>query len=183
MLGRKCQKNQSSFTQMKRPFSCKKEKKEKKRIIFYSLIYCVLYQLWKTGELDKKRKFYGITFLCSGIRISIWKAKLVLEHLKWVLCEVTNLCDCLSLMCFCLLCSCLSPPLLSGAAKLYAHWIVVNFREAYNMFAVNGILFNHESPRRGELTAWHAFCCSMSPQSPGCFLVLMWTLGCCSIWK
>lgn len=44
-------------------------------------------------------------------------------------------------------------PLLSGAAKLYAYWIVVNFREAYNMFAVNGILFNHESPRRGELTA------------------------------
>uniref|UniRef100_A0AAQ4S3S7 GDP-mannose 4,6 dehydratase n=1 Tax=Gasterosteus aculeatus aculeatus TaxID=481459 RepID=A0AAQ4S3S7_GASAC len=36
-----------------------------------------------------------------------------------------------------------------GAAKLYAYWIVVNFREAYNMFAVNGILFNHESPRRG----------------------------------
>ncbi|KAM7387744.1 hypothetical protein PAMP_023963 [Pampus punctatissimus] len=36
-----------------------------------------------------------------------------------------------------------------GAAKLYAYWIVVNFREAYNMFSVNGILFNHESPRRG----------------------------------
>ncbi|XP_035218908.1 GDP-mannose 4,6 dehydratase-like isoform X1 [Stegodyphus dumicola] len=37
-----------------------------------------------------------------------------------------------------------------GVAKLYAYWIVVNYREAYNMFAVNGILFNHESPRRGE---------------------------------
>ncbi|XP_046691629.1 GDP-mannose 4,6 dehydratase isoform X2 [Silurus meridionalis] len=37
-----------------------------------------------------------------------------------------------------------------GAAKLYAYWIVVNFREAYNMYAVNGILFNHESPRRGS---------------------------------
>ncbi|XP_056621075.1 GDP-mannose 4,6 dehydratase isoform X1 [Triplophysa dalaica] len=37
-----------------------------------------------------------------------------------------------------------------GAAKLYAYWIVVNFREAYNLFAVNGILFNHESPRRGS---------------------------------
>lgn len=37
-----------------------------------------------------------------------------------------------------------------GAAKLYAYWITVNYREAYNMFAVNGILFNHESPRRGE---------------------------------
>ncbi|XP_030831674.1 GDP-mannose 4,6 dehydratase [Strongylocentrotus purpuratus] len=37
-----------------------------------------------------------------------------------------------------------------GAAKLYAYWITINFREAYNMFACNGILFNHESPRRGE---------------------------------
>ncbi|TIB80345.1 GDP-mannose 4,6-dehydratase [Wallemia mellicola] len=37
-----------------------------------------------------------------------------------------------------------------GVAKLYAYWIVVNFRESYNMFAVNGILFNHESPRRGR---------------------------------
>lgn len=37
-----------------------------------------------------------------------------------------------------------------GAAKLYAYWITVNYREAYGMFAANGILFNHESPRRGE---------------------------------
>ena len=35
-------------------------------------------------------------------------------------------------------------------AKLYAYWITVNFREAYGMFACNGILFNHESERRGE---------------------------------
>jgi GDPmannose 4,6-dehydratase len=37
-----------------------------------------------------------------------------------------------------------------AAAKLYAYWITINYREAYNLFAVNGILFNHESPRRGE---------------------------------
>jgi len=37
-----------------------------------------------------------------------------------------------------------------GVAKLYAYWIVKNYREAYDLFAVNGILFNHESPRRGE---------------------------------
>ena len=37
-----------------------------------------------------------------------------------------------------------------GAAKLYSYWIVVNYREAYGMFACNGILFNHESPRRGR---------------------------------
>ena len=37
-----------------------------------------------------------------------------------------------------------------GVAKLYAHWITINYREAYNIFAANGILFNHESPRRGE---------------------------------
>ena len=36
-----------------------------------------------------------------------------------------------------------------AAAKLYAYWVVVNYREAYGMFACNGILFNHESPRRG----------------------------------
>lgn len=36
-----------------------------------------------------------------------------------------------------------------GAAKVYAYWMAVNFREAYNLFACNGILFNHESPRRG----------------------------------
>jgi GDPmannose 4,6-dehydratase len=37
-----------------------------------------------------------------------------------------------------------------GVAKLYSYWITKNYREAYDMFAVNGILFNHESPRRGE---------------------------------
>jgi len=37
-----------------------------------------------------------------------------------------------------------------GVAKLYAHWITKNYREAYGMFACSGILFNHESPRRGE---------------------------------
>ena len=37
-----------------------------------------------------------------------------------------------------------------AAAKIYAYWITVNYREAYNIFACNGILFNHESPRRGE---------------------------------
>ena len=37
-----------------------------------------------------------------------------------------------------------------GASKLYAYWITVNYREAYDMYACNGILFNHESPRRGE---------------------------------
>jgi GDPmannose 4,6-dehydratase len=36
-----------------------------------------------------------------------------------------------------------------GVAKLYGHWITVNFRESYGMYAVSGILFNHESPRRG----------------------------------
>lgn len=37
-----------------------------------------------------------------------------------------------------------------GVAKLYGYWITVNYRESYNMFACNGILFNHESPRRGD---------------------------------
>lgn len=38
-----------------------------------------------------------------------------------------------------------------AAAKVYAYWMVINYREAYNIFASNGILFNHESPRRGEI--------------------------------
>jgi len=38
-----------------------------------------------------------------------------------------------------------------GVAKLYAHWITINYRQAYGIFACNGILFNHESPTRGEL--------------------------------
>ena len=37
-----------------------------------------------------------------------------------------------------------------GVAKVYAYWMTVNYREAYGLYAVNGILFNHESPRRGE---------------------------------
>jgi GDPmannose 4,6-dehydratase len=37
-----------------------------------------------------------------------------------------------------------------GVAKVYSYWMTVNYREAYGLFAVNGILFNHESPRRGE---------------------------------
>ena len=37
-----------------------------------------------------------------------------------------------------------------GVAKVYSHWITVNYRESYNLFACNGILFNHESPLRGE---------------------------------
>ena len=37
-----------------------------------------------------------------------------------------------------------------GLRKLYAYWITVNYREAYDIFATNGILFNHESPIRGE---------------------------------
>ena len=37
-----------------------------------------------------------------------------------------------------------------GVAKLYAHWMIINYREAYDMYCCNGILFNHESPRRGE---------------------------------
>ena len=40
--------------------------------------------------------------------------------------------------------------IVAACAKIYSYWIVVNYREAYDMYACNGILFNHESPRRGE---------------------------------
>ncbi|MDT4937796.1 MAG: GDPmannose 4,6-dehydratase, partial [Pseudonocardiales bacterium] len=42
-----------------------------------------------------------------------------------------------------------------GAAKVYGYWVARNYREAYGMYAVNGILFNHESPRRGETFVTH----------------------------
>ena len=45
-----------------------------------------------------------------------------------------------------------------GVAKLYAHWITVNYREAYNIFACSGILFNHESPVRGETFVTKKIC-------------------------
>ncbi len=44
-----------------------------------------------------------------------------------------------------------------GVAKMYAYWIVVNYREAYGMYACNGILFNHESPRRGKSSIYALF--------------------------
>ena len=45
----------------------------------------------------------------------------------------------------------LSPTSPYAVAKVYAYWMVKNYREGYNIFASNGILFNHESPRRGEI--------------------------------
>ena len=49
-----------------------------------------------------------------------------------------------------------------GVAKLYAYWITVNYREAYNMFACNGILFNHESPLRGETFVTRKITCGVA---------------------
>ena len=45
----------------------------------------------------------------------------------------------------------------SAVAKLYGYWIVINYREAYGMFSCNGILFNHESPRRGSFVSLGVF--------------------------
>jgi GDPmannose 4,6-dehydratase len=49
-----------------------------------------------------------------------------------------------------------------GAAKLYSHFMTVNYREAYGMFAANGILFNHESPRRGETFVTRKITCAVA---------------------
>ena len=54
-----------------------------------------------------------------------------------------------------------------GAAKLYAYWITVNYREAYGMFACNGILFNHESPLRGETFVTRKICRALARISVG----------------
>ncbi|KAF9997991.1 hypothetical protein BGZ79_008319 [Entomortierella chlamydospora] len=49
-----------------------------------------------------------------------------------------------------------------GVAKMYAYWITVNYREAYNMYACNGILFNHESPRRGRTFVTRKITCAVA---------------------
>jgi len=49
-----------------------------------------------------------------------------------------------------------------AAAKVYAHWITVNYRESYGIFACNGILFNHESPRRGETFVTRKISCAVA---------------------
>ena len=54
-----------------------------------------------------------------------------------------------------------------AVAKMYAYWIVVNYREAYGMYACNGILFNHESPRRGETFVTRKITRAMSNMSQG----------------
>jgi GDPmannose 4,6-dehydratase len=52
-----------------------------------------------------------------------------------------------------------------GVAKLYAHWMTVNYRESYNMFAVSGLLFNHESPLRGMEFVTRKITNAASPRS------------------
>jgi GDPmannose 4,6-dehydratase len=54
-----------------------------------------------------------------------------------------------------------------GVAKLYAYWITINYREAYGMFASNGILFNHESPWRGEIFVTKKICRAVAKISRG----------------
>ena len=54
-----------------------------------------------------------------------------------------------------------------GVAKVYAHWITVNYREAYNIFACNGILFNHESPVRGETFVTRKIVIALCKIKPG----------------
>ena len=55
-----------------------------------------------------------------------------------------------------------------GVAKLYGYWIVVNYREAYGMYACNGILFNHESPMRGETFVTRKITRGLTRTRPAC---------------
>jgi GDPmannose 4,6-dehydratase len=55
-----------------------------------------------------------------------------------------------------------------GVAKLYAYWITVNYREAYGLYACNGILFNHESPRRGETFVTRKITRGLAHVAQGC---------------
>ncbi len=66
-----------------------------------------------------------------------------------------------------------------AAAKLYAYWITVNYREAYGLFACNGILFNHESPRRGETFVTRKITRGLANIAQGvgsCLYLAIWTL-------
>jgi len=66
-----------------------------------------------------------------------------------------------------------------AAAKLYAYWITVNYREAYGMYACNGILFNHESPRRGETFVTRKITRGLSNIAQGYrAMSLSWEYGC-----
>ena len=59
-----------------------------------------------------------------------------------------------------------------GVAKLYAYWITVNYREAYGMYACNGILFNHESPTRGETFVTRKVTCALARIKRSCSMSL-----------
>ena len=55
-----------------------------------------------------------------------------------------------------------TPACAIAVAKLYSYWMTVNYREAYGIFACNGILFNHESPRRGETFVTRKIACGLA---------------------
>ena len=63
-----------------------------------------------------------------------------------------------------------------AVAKLYAYWITVNYREAYGMYACNGILFNHESPRRGETFVTRKITRGLSRIDAGLENVYLWEI-------
>ena len=58
------------------------------------------------------------------------------------------------------------------------YWIVVNYREAYGMYACNGILFNHESPRRGETFVTRKITRGLANTAQGLEHVCTWVIGC-----
>ena len=63
-----------------------------------------------------------------------------------------------------------------GVAKLYAYWITVNYREAYDLYACNGILFNHESPIRGETFVTRKITRAAAHQSMGVDYHCIWAI-------
>lgn len=69
-----------------------------------------------------------------------------------------------------------------GAAKVYAYWMTVNYREAYGMFACNGILFNHESPRRGETFVTRKSRAVWRGSRPVWTTKLRWAISMCRDW-
>ncbi len=96
---------------------------------------------WSQPVLTGEVTALGVTRLLEAIRQAAPKARFYQASSSEMFGKVTEVPQCETTPFY--------PRSPYGVAKVYGHWITVNYRESYNLFAVSGILFNHESPRRG----------------------------------
>jgi GDPmannose 4,6-dehydratase len=96
---------------------------------------------WNQPVLTGEVTALGVTRLLEAMRLVVPKARFYQASSSEMFGKVVEVPQCESTPFY--------PRSPYGVAKVYGHWITVNYRESYNLFAVSGILFNHESPRRG----------------------------------